>query len=205
METLFTWVIQHGYHWIIQYGYIGLFFLLMLGIIGIPIPDEALLTFAGYLIYKGDLQPIPTVLASSFGSICGISVSYGLGRTAGFYVIEQYGSFAHLTPEKMARAHNWFDRTGRWSLLFGYFIPGVRHLTALAAGTSKLQFPVFALFAYTGGFIWSTTFISVGYVLGERWAHVSERIHHTLVLGAYVVVGLLLLYVLVRRLKQKRT
>jgi membrane protein DedA with SNARE-associated domain len=40
-------------HWISQYGYVGIFSLLMLGIIGVPVADEALLAFSGYLVFKG--------------------------------------------------------------------------------------------------------------------------------------------------------
>ncbi len=39
--------------WITQYGYLAIFCLLMFGIVGLPVPDETLLTFSGYLIYKG--------------------------------------------------------------------------------------------------------------------------------------------------------
>jgi membrane protein DedA with SNARE-associated domain len=39
-------------YWIRHYGYWGIFSSLLLGIVGVPIPDEWLLTFAGYLVYK---------------------------------------------------------------------------------------------------------------------------------------------------------
>jgi membrane protein DedA with SNARE-associated domain len=42
------------FSWIAQYGYVALLGLLMLGIVGLPIPDETLLTFAGYLVFKQD-------------------------------------------------------------------------------------------------------------------------------------------------------
>ncbi|HTY37004.1 MAG TPA: VTT domain-containing protein, partial [Bacteroidota bacterium] len=65
--------------------------------------------------------------------------------------------------------NRWFDKIGKWTLTIGYFIPGVRHFTALIAGASQLQYPSFALFAYSGGFVWSLTFITLGYYLGETW------------------------------------
>ena len=42
--------------WIAQYGYLAIFCLLMFGIVGLPVPDETLLTFTGYLVYKGTLS-----------------------------------------------------------------------------------------------------------------------------------------------------
>ena len=52
--------------WISQYGYIAIFFLLMLGIVGLPVPDEWLLVFSGYLIYDGTLDPFLTMCAAFF-------------------------------------------------------------------------------------------------------------------------------------------
>jgi membrane protein DedA with SNARE-associated domain len=173
----------------------------MLGIVGIPIPDEGVLTFAGYLIYKGDLQPVPTMAAAFLGSACGITVSYGLGRTVGLYLIKKYGHLVHLTASDVDRVQQWFDRVGKWGLLFGYFVPSVRHVTAVVAGSAKLRPLVFAAFAYTGGFIWSVTFIAIGYFLGEEWARVSTKIHHPLAIGSSLVIVLLLLYWVVQRRK----
>lgn len=161
--------------WVAQYGYVALFCMLMLGIIGAPFPDDLLLAFAGYLVFAGYLKPIPTVVSAFMGSLCGITVSYGLGRFLGFPIIERYGHIVYMTPRRLNRVTSWCRRFGKWSLLIGYFIAGVRHWTAFVAGVSKLRLPVFALFAYTGGFLWSVTLISAGYVLGEQWACISAH------------------------------
>jgi membrane protein DedA with SNARE-associated domain len=70
-------------NWIPEYGYPALFLLLMLGIVGLPIPDETLLTFSGYLIFKNQLLWMPTMATAFFGSICGITISYLIGRRLG--------------------------------------------------------------------------------------------------------------------------
>ena len=126
-------------HWIRQYGYAGIFSLLTFGIVGLPVPDEWLLTFSGYLVFKRTLLFLPTFGAAFCGSACGITVSYALGRIFDTYVLVKYGSYIHVTPATLARVHSWFERRGRWTLLIGYFIPGVRHLTGYVAGASELS------------------------------------------------------------------
>lgn len=184
-------------HWITAYAYAGIFSLLVLGIVGLPVPDETLLTFSGYLIYKGQLHFVPTLFAAFLGSICGITLSYGLGFIVGVTVINKFGSFIQLTPDNLARVHSWFDRFGKWTLMIGYFIPGVRHLTAVVAGTSKLRWPVFALFAYSGGFLWSVIFITLGYFLGEKWAATSAAVQHYLLIGSAVIAVIVFLYIII--------
>lgn len=192
------------FYWVTHYGYLAIFCLLVLGIVGLPVPDETMLAFAGYLVYQRILLPVPTIAAALLGSLSGITISYVLGRTAGLGLLRKYGRFMHVTPAHVDRAHHWFERIGRWTLLIGYFIPGVRHLVAFVAGASRLRYPVFALFAYTGGMFWSLIFISVGFFFGQHWTSVLDRIENHVLEVVGVALGLLLLYLLIRWLRRAR-
>ena len=180
MEMLFAWV-SH-------YGYAGLFGLLVLGIVGLPVPDETLLVFSGYLISRGRLQPAWTFVAGFAGSACGISVSYLIGRTLGHEAVNRYGKYVRLTPERLAGVHRWFQRVGEWFLAIGYFVPGVRHFTALVAGMSELEYKAFAAFAYSGAAVWVTTFLSIGYFVGENWERTIALVERYTLLFAIAVV-----------------
>ena len=179
-------------HWVIHYGYAGIFALLVLGIVGLPVPDEGVLMFAGYLCWKGTLQLFPCIVWAFLGSVCGITLSYVLGRTLGFYFAEKYGRFLGVTPQRLELVHGWFKRIGKWTLVIGYFVPGVRHLTAFVAGSSKLEFGIFSSFAYAGGFLWSVSFLLLGYFFGKRFSHVFAGIHHGFVsaMGLAALLGL---------------
>lgn len=178
--------------WVAKYGYLALFGLLTAGVVGAPVPDETLLTFAGVLVYRGHLEFWPAVAVAFAGSACGISVSYAVGNALGLLLLRRHGRYFRLTPERFDRAHAWFERVGRWSLFFGYFLPGIRHLTALLAGATRLRFREFAAFAYPGALLWSFTFISLGVLAGHRWAQVSEEVHHSLTVGSAIVAAVLL-------------
>lgn len=186
-------------HWITQHGYLGIFSLLAIGVFGIPVPDEGVLGFSGYLVYKNKLNIVPAFISAYLGSVFGITMTYGLGRIFGKGLVAKYGSTFHVTEEKLNRIHRWFNRMGRWVLLFGYFIPGMRQIAAFTAGTSKLGFPVFSLFTYTGAFLWSLAYIASGYYLGEEWIRLSTNIRHVLVACLAVLVLSLGCYLLVKR------
>lgn len=155
--------------WLLHWGSFSLFALLALGIVALPVPDESLMVLAGILMKKGSLQIIPTLLATYGGSMAGITVSYLIGRIAGKPLIHKGGSYIGLTEQKLQKVHDWFEHYGKWTLSFGYFVPGIRHFTGLAAGMSDLDYPNFALFAYTGAILWTTLFLGVGFFLGEYW------------------------------------
>ena len=188
--------------WLTQYGYLALFSLLVLWIVGLPVPDETLLTFTGYLVYHGHLS-LAIAIASAFaGSACGITLSYTLGRTFGLKLIHRYGRYLRITEDHLEKAHAWFRRAGHWSLTFGYFIPGVRHFTAYAAGMSELEYPPFALFAYGGAAIWVSTFLFIGYHFGPRWPQILSLVEHHLKLASVVIGAILVGYLLFRYFRQ---
>ena len=184
--------------WITQYGYLAIFLCLVFGIIGLPIPDETMLTFTGYLVFKGHLS-LPLAVATALaGSFSGITISYTLGRIFGMPLVHRYGKYLRIKEEHIQKAHGWFDRIGHWSLTFGYFIPGIRHFTAYAAGMSGVEAHQFALFAYSGGALWVSAFIGLGYFLGERWQAVQKNIDHY-ILGASIACAAALIAYLVWR------
>ena len=190
--------------WVAKYGYAGLFFLLVVGILGLPVPDETLLTFSGFLAREGTFYLPWTYLTGFLGSVGGISLSYLIGRTLGVKAVTRYGARFGATPERIERVQAWFDRIGKWTLTFGYYVPGVRHFTAIVAGSSKLRFGLFALYAYLGAAIWSASFITAGYLVGDAWKRTSAEMHRYFAVAGAIVVVLIVAYVLWIRWRKKK-
>ncbi len=68
------------------------------GLSGLPLPDEIMMTFIGYLTSIGQLNLVFTFLSAVTGSICGITVSYYLGGRLGYPFLKRYGSKFFITP-----------------------------------------------------------------------------------------------------------
>jgi len=187
-------------NWLTQYGAISLFVLLVFGIIALPIPEETLMVLAGVLIKKGGLLLFPTLIAGYLGSISGISLSYLLGLLFGKYLLDKFEKKDFLKKNLM-RVHKWFDRFGKWTLLIGYFIPGVRHFSGFTAGVMKMEYKKFALFAYTGAIFWVSTFISIGYFFGNYCFSFLEELDVDMNLIFITIGSIIVLYFLFYKLK----
>ncbi len=192
--------------WLVEYGAVSLFFLLALGIVALPIPEETLMVIAGAFMSNGSMN-IPSIIVSAYlGSVCGITLSYVLGRTVGLFFIHKYGGWIGLTEARLQTAHRWFERYGKWSLTFGYFVPGVRHFTGLCAGATYLDARHFALFAYTGAFFWVTVFLSLGYFFGNYWPQLYNFVELSIdwmILGVLVLLIGALITALVTKFRRK--
>jgi len=187
--------------WLIGYGAPLLFFAQVFGIFGLPIPDELLLTVAGTLVRKGVLRGPPIVAAAVAGCLSGITLSYAMGRLLDAAVL--HARFRRHR-EAIDRAQRWFRRFGGWLLAFGYFIPGVRHVTAIVAGSSCLRYRGFALSAYPGGVLWCSVFLMLGYYAGDRWEQVAHTARSNAAIAAAAVAGLGAAYALVRLTAERR-
>ncbi|MED4206712.1 DedA family protein [Neobacillus mesonae] len=165
---------QHLSGLIGHYGYFGIFIALIGGIVGLPIPDEVLLTYVGYNVYQGNMNYLLAILSAFFGAFGGITLSYILGVKLGLPFLRKFGPKFHITEERVERTRKLFAKYGPFLLLIGYFIPGVRHIVAYLSGINGYKYKKFALFAYAGAFIWCFTFITLGRTLGENWMHVGD-------------------------------
>lgn len=177
--------------WLLEYGSIGIFILLTLGIIALPVPEETLMVISGILMHNHKLCIPPTLAAAYLGAIAGITGSYLIGRTAGYYFIPKYGPWIGLTPERVEKVHNWFERFGKWTLVIGYFIPGIRHFTGLIAGSTQLSYKQFALFAYSGAILWVSSFLSIGYFFGAQWLTLFNRFKEIEVEFDWITIGII--------------
>jgi membrane protein DedA with SNARE-associated domain len=188
---------------ITKYSYFEIFIALGLGIVGLPVPDETLMAYAGFLVFQGKLNYFYTILLAFAGTSCGITIGYVLGRTFGNPFIKRYAEKMHVNPDDIQNAEKFYNRYGKFALFVGYFIPGVRHLTAIFAGTSLMPYRTFALFAYPGGFFWTITLVSLGYFLGEKWRHVYMYSHRFIIPLVLLFIAVLLIGIYLKTVKAK--
>ena len=73
-------------------------------------------------------------------------------------------------------------------MIIAYFIPGVRHITGYFSGITQIPFRTYALYAYSGAFIWTGTFISLGKLLGPQWEQFHASIKKYFFIGSIIVI-----------------
>ncbi|MED2971727.1 DedA family protein [Fictibacillus sp. B-59209] len=192
---------QHISYLLAHFGYFGIIMALIGGIVGLPVPDELFLTFIGYHIFKGEMAYIPALLSVWAGSAAGISISYLLGVKLGLPFLKKFGPKLHLTEDKIDTAKKLYDKYGPFLLFIGYFIPGVRHMTAYLAGINGYSFRKFSFFAYTGALIWTITFLTFGYLLGNQWKSIEMYMSKFSVILVMLMAFILLAVFVIKKRK----
>ncbi|SFC35641.1 membrane protein DedA, SNARE-associated domain [Bacillus sp. OV322] len=189
-------------HLLNEYGYIVLFLSLMLELIIVPIPNEAIMSYVGVLCYQGKMNLFLSVLSAGLGGVAGVTVSYWIGYKLGEPFFRRFGRFIHMGPEKIEKMSVWYGKYGKVLLLISYFIPGVRHIASIISGIIKLPFRTFAIFSYIGVFLWTGTFIWLGDLMGPKWDQFEGEIKKWLVLAAILIGTIGLCYFVIKTNKE---
>ncbi|MGZ4161543.1 MAG: DedA family protein [Neobacillus sp.] len=198
MQNQIDYLLEH-------FGYFGIIIALIGGIIGLPIPDEVLLTYVGFNVFQGKLSFIFSLISAFVGATAGISLSYFIGYKFGLPLLKKFGPKIHITEQKINRTKKLFEKFGPSLLLIGYFIPGVRHLAAYIAAVNSFPFRKFAVYAYTGALMWTFTFITLGRKLGGNWGIVETYMSkYSIYLIMLVLILSIIVYYFWKKNKQLR-
>ncbi len=157
-----------------QYGYIVLFVALLLELLALPLPGEVLMSYSGFLVFQGHLNWSLSIFIAGVGVCLGMTISYWIGYKLGTPFFDKFGRRFHMGPKQLEKISHWYEKYGNKLLMVAYFIPGVRHITGYFSGITRLPYRTFALFAYSGAFLWVTTFITLGKVLGPAVGAISH-------------------------------
>ena len=183
-------------------GYTGVFLLMTGESMVLPIPSEAVLPFAGYLAWRGDYAFFGMVLASLAGTLAGSMLSYWMGAFGVRPLLERYGKYAFVTPHHVEMAHAFFERRGGWwGLFLSRFVPVVRHLISIPAGSARMPMVPFLTATILGGGLWDLTLLYAGYAFGANYEEITTLVdeYKWIVLGAAVVIAFAVVAVVVRR------
>ena len=183
-----------------EIGYGGVFILMLLESALIPIPSEAIMPFAGFLVATGEIDFLYAVLAGTFGNLAGSYLAYVLGSKFGRPFLERYGKYLFVTSEHLEYAEKLFNEKGQVTVFVGRILPAVRTVISFPAGIAKMNIVHFTVYTVIGSFIWCTALTYVGLVLKENWKMLENYFLCIDVLVVAAAIGVVL-YLLIKRWK----
>lgn len=159
-------------HWLVNFietlGYPGVFLMSMLESTFLPIPSEATLIPAGYLIHQGTWNG-PLVLGLAIaGTLTGSLLNYAIAYYCGRFMLVRYGKYMLMDEAKLSYMEQYFAKHGSLSIFLGRFVFGVRHFISFPAGLAKMDVKKFTLYTAAGGGIWSLILLILGYIIGDH-------------------------------------
>lgn len=195
MEMLFKLLTEHVY--------VILFISLILEFAALPLPGETMMVVAGVMAYNNHGSYIGMIIASALGTVIGMQFSYEIGRRLGTKAVDKYGMYIGLTPYRMTKAAEFFNKFGNIVIVIAYFLPGVRHILGYFSGISRIDAKKFHIYSTIGGVFWVVVFITLGYVLGPSAPHAFKLLHKYGTMLFILAIAVLFIYLIYKNLGAK--
>ena len=175
-------------HLVQSYGYYGVFALIALESMGIPLPGEtALIAAAVYAGATHHLSIVVLAAVAASAAVVGDNAGYWIGRTGGQRLAERYGRFVRLDRAKLKVGRYLFARYGVKVVFFGRFVAVLRTFAAFFAGVSRMRWSRFLMANAAGGLLWAGFYAFGAYALGSAASSVGS----TITIVGYVIAGVL--------------
>lgn len=184
-----------------QYGYLAIFFLLWLGIVGLPIPDELVVATAGFLVSIHLLDPYYALLVSYLGVASGLTIGFLLGKYFGKPILG-WLSKKEKMRSKVERSTALLEKYGTTALCISYLFPVVRHLVPYLVAMGGMTYRRYALLSYPIGLIWTVAFYLLGYVFGKNVGMIVEMIRSY---GAYTLLCMVVILAAILLVRKRIT
>ena len=168
IETIITTVVSWIEATVSSMGAWGVALLMAIESCNIPLPSEAILPYAGYLVSKGVFSIHQAAFFGALGCVIGSIPSYYIGYFGGRKFVEKYGKYFLVSNHDLELADKWVDKYGDWSFFICRMLPVVRTFISLPAGILRAKKRFFFTFTFFGSLIWSYVLVFVGVKLGEN-------------------------------------
>ena len=187
---------------LVAHGYLVIIFGAALDNFGLPASGDVVLFAGGLFANSGELA-LPLVMLSGFvGAFISDNSVYWIGRVGGRPLIYRILKMRFLNflidEESLDRAGRYFEAHGGKTVFVGRFGPGLRSMTPLFAGVTRMRYYRFLPYNLAAGVVWAVAYSLVGYVFGQYWDELLA-VARSLGYGVVAIVALVFLAYFVRR------
>jgi membrane-associated protein len=156
-------------------------------LIGVFLPGDSLLVTAGLLAARGYLNVYTLAPALTLAAICGNSLGYFIGRATGPRIFNRENSLL-FNKKHAIRAHEFYEKYGRMTIVLAQFMPIIRTFSPVIAGVGGMRFRDFITFNVVGAFVWIWSMLGIGYFLGSYIPGIDQHIEIVVVIVVFLSI-----------------
>ena len=155
-------------------GYAVLFGLLLSCGMGLPLPEDIPLLFAGFFVADGKMNLALAGIFAWCGIIGGDCVLYYLGRRFGLNITKVPVIGHHINRDRIGWVEERFEKYGVWVVAVGRMFAGIRGAMVLTAGTIRFNFIKFLIADGLAAIVSGGLFMALGMYAHHRFGNLNE-------------------------------
>ncbi len=151
-----------------EFTYLGIFVILFLCGLGLPIPEELTIVASGYISYLGLAKWQLAALVCIAAIVSGDLVTYSIGRFYGMGVLRSRFFRKLLSEKHLQKVNRYFSKYGAKTVFFCRFFAGVRFCAYFVAGTARVPVLTFVIMDLLGAMVGVPISVWVGFYFGKN-------------------------------------
>ncbi|HXN76352.1 MAG TPA: VTT domain-containing protein [Gemmatimonadaceae bacterium] len=156
-------------------------------LIGVFLPGDSLLVTAGLLAARGYLNAYALTPLLTAAAICGNSVGYSIGKATGPRIFNRENSL-FFNKKHAIRAHEFYAKYGRKTIVLAQFMPIIRTFAPVVAGVGGMRFSQFITFNIVGAVIWIWSMVGIGFFLGSYIPGIDQHIEIVIAIVIFISI-----------------
>jgi membrane-associated protein len=156
-------------------------------LVGVFLPGDSLLVSAGLFAAKGYLNIYALLPTLTLAAICGNSLGYFIGRATGPRIFRRENSL-FFNKKHAIRAHEFYEKYGRKTIVLAQFMPIIRTFAPVIAGVAGMAFRTFISFNVIGACLWIWSMLGIGYFLGNYIPGVDQHIEIVVLIVVFISI-----------------
>lgn len=194
-------VVEFILQYVQEFSYLGIFLFLIWCGIGFPLPEDAIIIAAGFLIYKGVTNFTMTLLVCFLGVMIGDIIIYYFGKKFGMDILTHKRFQRILSEKRLVRIEKMFNRYGNSIVFLGRFVAFIRAPIYLSAGALGVRFSSFLFYDFIAAILSIPIVVWVGKYFGKEIELALANVRRV----EYIITIFVLLIVLyIIRLKRNK-
>jgi membrane protein DedA with SNARE-associated domain len=186
-----------------HYGYLAVAGFVLLEDFGVPVPGETILILGAVYAGTGRLNVVLVGLIGFVAALLGDNIGFAIGHFGGRRLVDRFGRYVLLTPERLDKATGFFERHGGKVIVVARFVEGLRQANGIIAGTSGMHWARFLAFNALGAALWVAVWTTVGYASGSHINSIyATATRYELYLA--IAVGVALIALVARQVVRRR-
>jgi membrane-associated protein len=192
---------------LLKHGYLVIFLGAALDNFGLPSSGDVVLFAGGFFANNGQAA-LPLVMLSGFaGALVSDNSVYWIGRIGGRPLIHRILKIRLLqfliNEKSLEKVERYFESHGGKTVFVGRFGPGLRSMTPLFAGVTRMSYHRFIPYNVAAGCVWAVAYSLIGYVFGQYWGELLA-VAKSFGFGVVAILVLVLLAYLLQRRYRRR-
>ena len=189
------------------YVYLSITLLLLAGAFAFPFPEDMIFLSAGYLAYKGAIDPYVAISVGLLSLVLGDSIVYFLGNKLGIKILSLPFLRRLIHKKNIDRAKRFMDKYGSKSVFISKFIVGLRYSVFFTSGMFSIGYKRFILSDMLASCISVPTLVFLAYFNGQKIDLVInqvEKVEYQILYVFIITIAAWTLWAYLKKLKKDK-